>query len=128
VSRRRPTPARPKQKSSADSAGAADGGVRHARALGGAGRISRNRGKRAGTNPRMIYEQFGSKSALYVAALESALSELRRRRTRARRRNISIGRRPCLQAVRLHETVTSSATVISVSLLRAENGTQGRAT
>src|SRR5882757_7384877 len=40
------------------------------------GRISRIV-KKAGTNPRMIYEQFGSKSALYVAALESALSELR---------------------------------------------------
>src|SRR4030081_982914 len=40
------------------------------------GRISRIV-KKAGTNPRMIYEQFGSKSALYVAALESALAELR---------------------------------------------------
>jgi AcrR family transcriptional regulator len=33
--------------------------------------------KKAGTNPRMIYEQFGSKSELYVATLESALSALR---------------------------------------------------
>jgi AcrR family transcriptional regulator len=33
--------------------------------------------KKAGTNPRMIYELFGSKSALYVATLESALSALR---------------------------------------------------
>jgi AcrR family transcriptional regulator len=33
--------------------------------------------KKAGTNPRMIYEQFGSKSALYVATLESALGALR---------------------------------------------------
>ena len=31
----------------------------------------------AGTNPRMIYEHFGSKSALYVATLESALAALR---------------------------------------------------
>lgn len=33
--------------------------------------------KKAGTNPRMIYEQFGSKSALYVATLENALGALR---------------------------------------------------
>jgi AcrR family transcriptional regulator len=33
--------------------------------------------KKAGTNPRMIYELFGSKSQLYVATLESALSALR---------------------------------------------------
>jgi AcrR family transcriptional regulator len=33
--------------------------------------------KKAGTNPRMIYEQFGSKSELYVATLENALSGLR---------------------------------------------------
>ena len=29
--------------------------------------------KKANTNPRMIYEQFGSKSELYVATLESTL-------------------------------------------------------
>jgi AcrR family transcriptional regulator len=40
------------------------------------GRISRIVQK-AGTNPRMIYEHFGSKSALYVATLESALAALR---------------------------------------------------
>lgn len=33
--------------------------------------------KKAGTNPRMIYEQFGSKSELYVATLENALAGLR---------------------------------------------------
>jgi AcrR family transcriptional regulator len=33
--------------------------------------------KKARTNPRMVYEQFGSKSELYVAALESALGGLR---------------------------------------------------
>jgi AcrR family transcriptional regulator len=33
--------------------------------------------RKAGTNPRMLYEQFGSKSALYVATLESALAALR---------------------------------------------------
>ncbi|MCP9629405.1 TetR family transcriptional regulator [Rhodopseudomonas palustris] len=33
--------------------------------------------KKAGSNPRMIYEQFGSKSALYVATLENALGALR---------------------------------------------------
>jgi AcrR family transcriptional regulator len=33
--------------------------------------------QKAGTNPRMIYEHFGSKSALYVASLENALAELR---------------------------------------------------
>jgi AcrR family transcriptional regulator len=33
--------------------------------------------KKARTNPRMIYEQFGSKSELYVATLESALGALR---------------------------------------------------
>lgn len=40
------------------------------------GRISRIV-KKAETNPRMIYEHFGSKSALYVATLESALAALR---------------------------------------------------
>src|SRR5580693_6226374 len=35
--------------------------------------------QKAGTNPRMIYQHFGSKSALYVATLESALAELRSR-------------------------------------------------
>ena len=33
--------------------------------------------KKANTNPRMIYEQFGSKSELYVATLESTLGALR---------------------------------------------------
>lgn len=32
---------------------------------------------KANSNPRMIYEHFGSKSALYVATLESALEKLR---------------------------------------------------
>jgi AcrR family transcriptional regulator len=40
------------------------------------GRISRIV-RKAGTNPRMLYEQFGSKSALYVATLENALAALR---------------------------------------------------
>lgn len=33
--------------------------------------------QKAKTNPRMIYEHFGSKAALYVATLENALSALR---------------------------------------------------
>jgi AcrR family transcriptional regulator len=33
--------------------------------------------KKAGSNPRMIYHHFGSKSGLYVAVLESALGGLR---------------------------------------------------
>jgi AcrR family transcriptional regulator len=33
--------------------------------------------RRAGTNPRLIYHYFGSKAALYVAALERVLAELR---------------------------------------------------
>ena len=33
--------------------------------------------KKAASNPRMVYEHFGSKTALYVATLESALAELR---------------------------------------------------
>jgi AcrR family transcriptional regulator len=40
------------------------------------GRITRIVEK-ANTNPRMIYEQFGSKSELYVATLENALGALR---------------------------------------------------
>jgi AcrR family transcriptional regulator len=40
------------------------------------GRISRIV-RKAGTNPRMIYEHFGSKAALYVATLENALAALR---------------------------------------------------
>jgi AcrR family transcriptional regulator len=35
--------------------------------------------KKAGSNPRMIYHYFGSKSQLYVAVLEEALGGLRRR-------------------------------------------------
>src|SRR6202043_247915 len=45
----------------------------HGLAGGRISRIVRN----ARTNPRMIYEHFGSKSALYVATLEGALGELR---------------------------------------------------
>jgi AcrR family transcriptional regulator len=41
-------------------------------------RISRIVG-RAGSNPRMLYHYFGSKSALYVAVLEEALGGLRRK-------------------------------------------------
>jgi AcrR family transcriptional regulator len=33
--------------------------------------------KKSGSNPRMIYEQFGSKSEIYVVTLESALGALR---------------------------------------------------
>jgi AcrR family transcriptional regulator len=33
--------------------------------------------KKAGSNPRMIYAHFGSKSALYVATLENTLAQLR---------------------------------------------------
>ena len=33
--------------------------------------------KKAGSNPRMIFEHFGSKTALYVATLETTLSKLR---------------------------------------------------
>jgi AcrR family transcriptional regulator len=33
--------------------------------------------KKSGSNPRMIYEQFGSKSEIYVATLENALGALR---------------------------------------------------
>jgi AcrR family transcriptional regulator len=39
-------------------------------------RISRIIGK-AGTNPRMLYHYFGSKTLLFVAVLEKALSALR---------------------------------------------------
>jgi AcrR family transcriptional regulator len=35
--------------------------------------------KRAGSNPRMVYHYFGSKSQLYVAVLEAALGGLRQR-------------------------------------------------
>ena len=35
--------------------------------------------KKAGSNPRMIYHYFGSKSGLYIAVLEEALGGLRRR-------------------------------------------------
>lgn len=41
-------------------------------------RISRIVAK-AGSNPRMIYHYFGSKSRLYLAVLEEAMGELRRR-------------------------------------------------
>src|SRR5271170_4563084 len=38
--------------------------------------------KNAGSNPRMLYHYFGSKSALYVAVLENALGGLRTRELR----------------------------------------------
>ncbi|MGO9398919.1 MAG: TetR/AcrR family transcriptional regulator [Xanthobacteraceae bacterium] len=41
-------------------------------------RVSRIVGK-AGSNPRMLYHYFGSKSQLYIAVLEEALAGLRRR-------------------------------------------------
>src|SRR6266478_2834598 len=38
--------------------------------------------KNAGSNPRMIYHYFGSKSALYIAVLENALGGLRSKELR----------------------------------------------
>jgi AcrR family transcriptional regulator len=38
--------------------------------------------KNAGSNPRMVYHYFGSKSGLYIAVLENALGGLRRRELR----------------------------------------------
>jgi AcrR family transcriptional regulator len=52
--------------------------ARHGFAGGRIARIVKN----AGSNPRMIYHYFGSKSALYVAVLENALGGLRSKELR----------------------------------------------
>jgi AcrR family transcriptional regulator len=67
-SRRTPTQAREKLMKTATAEFARHGfaGARIARIV-----------KRAGSNPRMIYHYFGSKSELYIAVLENALGGLR---------------------------------------------------
>jgi AcrR family transcriptional regulator len=87
------------------------------------GRISRIV-KKAGTNPRMIYEQFGSKSALYVAALESALSELRAEELALDVEHLD----PVEGLLQLFDFMNGHFERDGhlVSLLRAENGTKAR--
>lgn len=87
------------------------------------GRISRIV-KKAGTNPRMIYEQFGSKSALYVAALESALSELRAEELALDVEHLD----PVEGLLQLFDFMNGHFERDGhlVSLLRTENGTKAR--
>lgn len=87
------------------------------------GRISRIV-KKAGTNPRMIYEHFGSKSALYVATLESALAELRTEELTLDVEHLD----PVEGLLKLFDFMNGHFERDGhlVSLLRAENGTKAR--
>jgi AcrR family transcriptional regulator len=87
------------------------------------GRISRIV-KKAGSNPRMIYEHFGSKSALYVATLESALAELRAEELALDVEHLD----PVEGLLQLFDFMNGHFERDGhlVSLLRAENGTKAR--
>jgi AcrR family transcriptional regulator len=87
------------------------------------GRISRIV-KKAGSNPRMIYEHFGSKSALYIAALESALAELRAEELTLDVEHLD----PMEGLLQLFDFMNGHFERDGhlVSLLRAENGTKAR--
>jgi AcrR family transcriptional regulator len=87
------------------------------------GRISRIV-KKAGTNPRMIYEHFGSKSALYVATLESTLAELR-----AEELTLDVEHLDPLEGLlQLFDFMNGhfERSAYLVSLLRSENGMKAR--
>lgn len=87
------------------------------------GRISRIV-KKAGSNPRMIYEHFGSKSALYIATLESALGELRTEELTLDVEHLD----PMEGLLQLFDFMNDHFERDGhlVSLLRAENGTKAR--
>src|SRR6187402_1013318 len=87
------------------------------------GRISRIV-KKAASNPRMIYQHFGSKSALYVAALESALAELRAEELALDVEHLD----PLEGLLQLFDFMNGHFERDGhlVSLLRAENGTKAR--
>jgi AcrR family transcriptional regulator len=87
------------------------------------GRISRIV-KKAASNPRMIYEHFGSKSALYIAALESALAELRAEELTLDVEHLD----PMEGLLQLFDFMNGHFERDGhlVSLLRAENGTKAR--
>jgi AcrR family transcriptional regulator len=87
------------------------------------GRISRIV-KKAGSNPRMIYEHFGSKTALYVATLESALAELRAEELALDVEHLD----PVEGLLQLFDFMNGHFERDGhlVSLLRAENGTKAR--
>jgi AcrR family transcriptional regulator len=80
--------------------------------------------KKAGSNPRMIYEHFGSKSALYIAALESALAALRAEELALDVEHLD----PVEGLLQLFDFMNGHFEQNShlVSLLRAENGTKAR--
>jgi len=80
--------------------------------------------KKAGTNPRMIYEHFGSKSALYVATLESTLAQLR-----AEELTLDVEHLDPLEGLlRLFDFMNGhfERNAALVSLLRSENGMKAR--
>jgi AcrR family transcriptional regulator len=80
--------------------------------------------KKAGTNPRMIYEHFGSKSALYVATLESTLAELR-----AEELTLDVEHLDPLEGLlQLFDFMNGhfERSAYLVSLLRSENGMKAR--
>ena len=87
------------------------------------GRISRIV-KKAGTNPRMLYECFGSKTALYVATLESALAALRTEELTLDVEHLD----PLEGLLQLFDFMNGHFERDGhlVSLLRAENGTKAR--
>lgn len=80
--------------------------------------------RKAKTNPRMIYEHFGSKSVLYVAALEAALAELRIEESTLDVEHLD----PLEGLLRLFEFMSDhfQRHGYLVSLLRAENVTKAR--
>ena len=87
------------------------------------GRISRIV-KKAGTNPRMLYECFGSKTELYIATLESALGALR-----AEELTLDVEHLDPLEGLlQLFDFMNGHFERDGhlVSLLRAENGTKAR--
>ncbi len=87
------------------------------------GRISRIV-RKAGTNPRMIYEIFGSKTALYVATLEDALAGLRAEELRLDVEHLD----PLEGLLQLFDFMNGhfERNAHLVSLLRAENLMKGR--
>jgi AcrR family transcriptional regulator len=80
--------------------------------------------KKAGSNPRMIYEHFGSKSALYVATLESTLSKLRTEELTLDVDHLD----PLEGLLKLFDFMNGhfERHLDLVSLLRTENGTKAR--
>ena len=81
-------------------------------------RISRIIG-RAGSNPRMLYHYFGSKSQLYVAVLEEALGGLRRQELQIDVEHLD-PREGLLAALRFHGLSLRAQPAFGPALVRRE--------